>query len=80
MVGSIANAFDEEPDGCTARLPVTLPATCGEGSSTAPRALRRRASELDPAGGRGKHAMTGTTRPTAPDGTFPPVVERVVAW
>ena len=28
VVGSIANAFDEEPDGFTARLLVTLPATC----------------------------------------------------
>ncbi|WP_223693560.1 hypothetical protein [Leifsonia poae] len=28
VVGSIANAFDEEPDGFTARLSVTLPATC----------------------------------------------------
>lgn len=29
VVGSIANAFDEEPDGFTATLSVTLPATCG---------------------------------------------------
>lgn len=29
VVGSIANAFEEEPDGFTARLSVTLPATCG---------------------------------------------------
>jgi hypothetical protein len=28
VVGSIANAFDEEPGGFTARLSVTLPATC----------------------------------------------------
>ncbi len=28
VVGSIANAFDEEPDGFTATLSVTLPATC----------------------------------------------------
>jgi|SRR4051794_4588303 len=28
VVGSIANAFDEEPDGFTARLSVTLPVTC----------------------------------------------------
>lgn len=28
VIGSIANAFDEEPDGFTARLSVTLPATC----------------------------------------------------
>lgn len=28
VVGSIANTFDEEPDGFTARLSVTLPATC----------------------------------------------------
>lgn len=28
VVGSIVNAFDEEPDGFTARLSVTLPATC----------------------------------------------------
>lgn len=28
VVGSIANAFDEEDDGFTARLSVTLPATC----------------------------------------------------
>jgi hypothetical protein len=28
VVGSIANVFDEEPDGFTARLSVTLPATC----------------------------------------------------
>lgn len=28
VVGSISNAFDEEPDGFTARLSVTLPATC----------------------------------------------------
>jgi hypothetical protein len=28
VVGSIANAFDEEPDGFTVRLSVTLPATC----------------------------------------------------
>ncbi|MET4093272.1 hypothetical protein [Arthrobacter sp. UYCu712] len=28
IVGSIANAFDEEPDGFTATLSVTLPATC----------------------------------------------------
>lgn len=28
VVGSIANAFDEEHDGFTARLSVTLPATC----------------------------------------------------
>lgn len=31
VVGSIANAFDEEPDGFTATLSVTLPATCGPG-------------------------------------------------
>ena len=29
VVGSIANAFDEELDGFTARLSVTLPSTCG---------------------------------------------------
>ena len=28
VIGSIANAFDEEPGGFTARLSVTLPATC----------------------------------------------------
>ncbi|MBT2551029.1 hypothetical protein [Arthrobacter sp. ISL-65] len=28
VVGSISNSFDEEPDGFTARLSVTLPATC----------------------------------------------------
>jgi hypothetical protein len=28
VVGSIANAFDEQPDGFAARLSVTLPATC----------------------------------------------------
>lgn len=28
VVGSIANAFDAEDDGFTARLSVTLPATC----------------------------------------------------
>ena len=28
VIGSIANAFDEEPGGFTARLLVTLPATC----------------------------------------------------
>lgn len=29
LVGSIATSFDEEADGFTARLSVTLPATCG---------------------------------------------------
>ena len=29
VVGSIANAFEEEPHGFTARLSVTLPVTCG---------------------------------------------------
>lgn len=28
VIGSIANAFDQDPDGFTARLSVTLPATC----------------------------------------------------
>ena len=28
VIGSIANAFTEEPGGFTARLSVTLPATC----------------------------------------------------
>ncbi len=28
VIGSIANAFDDEPDGFTARLSVTLPASC----------------------------------------------------
>jgi hypothetical protein len=28
VIGSIANAFDEAPGGFTARLSVTLPATC----------------------------------------------------
>jgi hypothetical protein len=30
IVGSIINAFTEEPGGFTARLSVTLPATCGQ--------------------------------------------------
>jgi hypothetical protein len=29
VVGSISNSFDDEPDGFTARLSATLPATCG---------------------------------------------------
>ncbi|MFC8730921.1 hypothetical protein ACFT5B_00485 [Luteimicrobium sp. NPDC057192] len=31
VIGSIANAFEDEPDGFTARLSVTLPATCSPG-------------------------------------------------